>query len=167
MSPPQSPAEPTESQDPETLIDSEPPLNLPFPTNRCRAGTDSKRLEGAFAVSVTASRIGLLGLQGKEGKTNVDGYPEKLGLGGLGSPMKESQHPRSSVCPLYSGTGRRGHYTQINNTQMSQEAGLAVSVSSLKAVNIWGDILKKKPGGKAVVGIFCTQSDQRKALFSL
>lgn len=31
---------------------------------------------------------------------------------------------------------------------MSQEAGLAVSVSSLQAVNIWGDILKKhqKPG---------------------
>lgn len=114
-------------------------------------------------MSVTASRIGLLGLQGNEGKTNRDGYPEKLGLGRLGSLMKEPQHPRSPVCPLYSGTGRRGYYTQINNTQMSQEAGLAVSVSSLQAVNIWGDIKKKPktwgPEGKAVVGIFCTQSD--------
>lgn len=137
---PQSPAEPTESQDPETLIGSEPPLILPFPTNGCRKGTDSKLLEGAFAVSVPASRIGLLGFQGNEGKTNRDGYPEKLGLGRLGSLMKEPQHPRSPVCPLCSGTGRRGYYTQINNTQMSQEAGLAVSVSSLQAVNIWGDI---------------------------
>lgn len=48
---------------------------------------------------------------------------------------------------------------------VSKEAGLAVSVSSLPAVNIWGDITKT--WGKAVVGIFCTQSDQRKALLCL
>lgn len=45
-------------------------------------------------MSVTASRIDLLGLQGNEGKTNMDGYTEKPGLGALGSLMKEPQHPR-------------------------------------------------------------------------
>lgn len=104
-------------------------------------------------MSVTASRIGLLGLPGKEGKTNLDGYTEKPGLGALGSLMKEPQHPRSSACPLYSGTGRRGYYTPINNTQMSQEAELA-SLSSLQAVNIWGDIKKN-------LGAFSAQSQMR------
>jgi hypothetical protein len=43
-----------------------------FPTNRSKKGTDSKLLEAGYAVSCTASRIDLLGLQGNEEKTNMD-----------------------------------------------------------------------------------------------
>lgn len=73
MSPPQSPAEPTESQDPETLMGSEPPLNPLFPTNGCRTGTDSKRLKEHLPCQSQLQGLASWGFKGtKERLTWMD-----------------------------------------------------------------------------------------------
>lgn len=88
----------------------------------------------------------------------MNGYPEKPGLSKLGSLMKESQHSRSPACPFYSETGRRGHYTQINNTQLSQEAGLASLSKQSASCKHLGRYLKKSKNlgtcGKSCGGHF-------------
>lgn len=122
-------------------------MGPPFPTDRCKKGTDSKLLEAGCAVACTASSIDLLGLQGNE-KTNTDTQKSwdwlDLALGW------RSSIPESSACLLY--TVRYGDtYTRnwIDYVQLDKGAGSAnLSRSGLcreavfEQLTIWVDVKK-------------------------
>lgn len=97
----------------------------------------------------------------------------KRGSGGLGSQMEKLQHPRSSVCSLcsveqrgraiaYSWTRRWGYYSQINRNAgfmtyswIKKMVWLISNLSRSSLSGVWSSG-HKYPGGKVLVGIFCT-----------